>query len=212
MCSTMESLPNEIILMIFSYLKTYDIVYGFYLLNRRFGHLIEEFRPFSRSIDLTHASQAIFYLYRSLLFQSKQIEKCQVEKLKLECHMLEQFVLNENDFPQLKSLAITVRKSEELPILLKYFSLFKHMKKLFIRSDVCCCDRISFEENVKENLFQAPIQSLTFATPPCYSISLQDIDFDRCLFTNLTVRERNGKAPEMSIGSISLLVNSSINQ
>ena len=185
----MESLPNEIILMIFSYLKTYDIVYGFYFLNHRYARLIEEYRPFSRSIDLTHASQAIFNLYRSLLFQSNHIEKIHVEKLKLECHMLDQLALNENEFPQLKSLAITVRKSEELPILLKYFSLFKHMKKLFIRSDVCCCDRISFEENVKENLFQAPIQSLTFATPPCYSISLQEINFNRCLFTNLTVSE-----------------------
>ena len=185
----MESLPNEIILMIFSYLKTYDIVYGFYFLNHRYERLIEEYRPFSRSIDLTHASQAIFNLYRSLLFQSNHIEKIHVEKLKLECHMLDQLALNENEFPQLKSLAITVRKSEELPILLKYFSLFKHMKKLFIRSDVCCCDRISFEENVKENLFQAPIQSLTFATPPCYSISLQEINFNRCLFTNLTVSE-----------------------
>lgn len=187
----MESLPNEIILMIFSYLKTYDIVYAFYFLNDRYARLIEQFRPFARSIDLTHASQSIFHLYRSLLFQSNYIDKIQVEKLKLECHMLDEFALNEIDFPQLKSLAITVRKSEELPILLKYFSLFKHMKKLFIRSDVCCCDRISFEENVKENLFQAPIQSLTFATPPCYSISLQDIDFNRCLFTNLTVSVRN---------------------
>jgi hypothetical protein len=104
--------------------------------------------------------------------------------------MLDKFCLNEIDFPQLRSLSIIVRKSEELSILLKYFSFFKQMKKLFIRSDVCCCDRISFEENVKQNLFQTQIQSLTFATPPCYSIALQEMNFQQCLFTNLTVRRK----------------------
>ncbi len=186
----MESLPNEIILIVYSYLRTYDIVYAFYFLQRRYARLIEEFRPFSRSIDLTYASPSIFNLYHSLLFQSNHIEKFRIEKLKLECHMLDKFCLNEIDFPQLRSLSIIVRKSEELSILLKYFSFFKQMKKLFIRSDVCCCDRISFEENVKQNLFQTQIQSLTFATPPCYSIALQEMNFQQCLFTNLTVRRK----------------------
>ena len=184
----MESLPNEIILIIFSHLKTYDIVYSFYFLKRRYARLIEEFRPFSTSIDLTNASISIFNLYHSLLFQSNHINKCQIEKLKLECHMLNKILINEDSFPQLESLSIIVRQTDELVILLKYFSFFKKMKNLFIRSDVCCCDRISFEENVKQNLFQTQIQSLTFATPPCYSISLQDINFQQCLFTNLTVR------------------------
>jgi hypothetical protein len=38
---------------------------------------------------------------------------------------------------------------------------------------------------------QTQLQSLTFATPPCYSISLQDIHFEQCLFTNLTVSRRD---------------------
>jgi len=204
----MESLPNEIVLIIFSYLKTYDIVYAFYFLQRRYARLIEEFRPFSRSIDLTHASQSVFNLYHSLLFQSNHIETFRIEKLKLECHMLDRFSLNDIDFPQLKSLAIIVRRSEELTMLLKYFSFFKQMKKLFIRSDVCCCDRISFEENVKQNLFQTQIQSLTFATPPCYSISLQDMSFQQCLFTNLTVRNINFSSEKF----LSFLVNCSFDQ
>jgi hypothetical protein len=186
----MESLPNEIILVIFSYLKTYDIVYSFYFLKRRYARLIEEFRPFSTSIDLTHAPLPIFNLYQSLLFESIHVNQLNIENLKLECYMLDTFHLNEIDFPRLESLTIIVRKTDELSILLKYFSIFSKMKKLFIRSDVCCCDRISFEENVKQNLFHTNIQSLTFATPPCYSISLQDIQFKQCLFTNLTVSKR----------------------
>ena len=187
----MESLPNEIILIIFSHLKTYDIVYAFYFLKRRYARLIEEYRPFSTSIDLTHASLPIFNLYRSLLFRLNYMNTCEIQKLKLECHMLNKILLNEQMFSRLESLSIIVRRADELMILLKYFSFFKKMKKLFIRSDVCCCDRISFEENVKQNLFNANIQSLTFATPPCYSISLQDIDFKQCLFTNLTLTVRS---------------------
>jgi len=186
----MESLPNEIVLIIFSYLKTYDIVYAFYFLKRRYARLIEEFRPFSTSIDLTHASVSIFNLYRSLLFKSNHINRSHIQNLKLECNMLENILLNETNFPQLESLSIIIRKTDELTILLKYFSYFPKIKKLFIRSDICCCDRILFEENVKKNIFQinqTKLQSLTFATPPCYSISLQDINFKQCLFTNLTV-------------------------
>jgi hypothetical protein len=186
----MESLPNEIILIIYSYLKTYDIVYAFYFLKRRYARLIEEFRPFSLSIDLTYAPLPIFNFYRSLLFKSNHINRLIIQNLKLECNMLEKFILNESYFPQLESLSIIVRKTDELTILLKYFSFFPKIKQLFIRCDVCCCDRILFEENVKQNLFQinqTQLQSLTFATPPCYSISLQDIHFKQCLFTNLTV-------------------------
>jgi hypothetical protein len=190
----MESLPNEIILIVFSYLKTYDIVYGFYFLKRRYARLIETFRPFSSSIDLINAPQSVFNLYYSLLFKSYHIDKYSVKNLKLECKMLDKFILNERFFPQLQILSIIVRKSDELTILLKYFTFFTKIKQLYIRSDVCCCDRISFEEHVKQNLFQmnqTQLQSLTFATPPCYSISLQDIHFEQCLFTNLTVSRRD---------------------
>jgi hypothetical protein len=186
----MESLPNEIVLIIYSYLKTYDIVYAFYFLTRRYARLIEEYRPFSTSINLTDAPLPIYNLYYSLLFNSYHIDTLKIKHLKLNCNMLRKFVLNDNTFPQLQSLSIIVRKTDELLILLKYFPLFSTMKQLYIRSDVCCCDRISFEQNVKQNLFQTSetqLQSLTFATPPCYSISLQDINFEQCLFTNLTV-------------------------
>lgn len=190
----MESLPNEIVLIIFSYLKTYDIVYGFYFLKRRYARLIEEYRPFSTSIDLTNAPLSILNLYRSLLFKSNHINKLNIQNLKLECNMLEKFLLNEINYPQLGSLSIIVKRTDELAILLKYFEYFPKMKRLFIRSDICCCDRILFEENVKQNLFQinqTKLQSLTFATPPCYSISLQDIQFKQCLFTNLTLTVRS---------------------
>jgi hypothetical protein len=186
----MESLPNEIVLIVFSYLKTYDIVYGFYFLKRRFARLIEEYRPFSTSIDLTHAPLPVLNFYRSLLFKLNSIDRLNIKNLKLECNMLQKFLFNETYFPQLESLSIIVQKTDELSILLKYFTFFPKIKQLFIRSDVCCCDRILFEENVKQNLFQinqTQLQSLTFATPPCYSISLQDIHFQQCLFTNLTV-------------------------
>src|ERR1700728_271148 len=99
----MESLPNEIVLIIFSYLKTYDIVYAFYFLTRRYARLIEEFRPFSKSIDLTHVPLPIFNLYHSLLFKSNHISKLNIKNLKLECNMLNKFVLNEINFPQLES-------------------------------------------------------------------------------------------------------------
>ncbi|CAF0994377.1 unnamed protein product [Adineta steineri] len=190
----MESLPNEIVLIIFSYLKTYDIVYAFYFLKHRYANLIEEFRSFSTTIDLINAPVPIFNLYYSLLFQTYHIDTSYVENLKIECRMLNKFILNEINFPQLQSLSIIVRKTDELSILLKYFSFFTKIKQLYIRSDVCCCDRISFEENVKQNLFQTnntQLQSLTFATPPCYSISLQDIQFEQCLFTNLTLTVRS---------------------
>jgi hypothetical protein len=186
----MESLPNEIILIVFNYLKTYDVVYGFYFLKRRYARLIETFRSFSTSIDLINAPIPIFNVYYSLVFESYHIDRLNIENLKIECNMLREIILNENNFPRLQSLSIIVRKPDELTILLKYFSFFTKIKQLYIRSDVCCCDRISFEENVKLNLFQTnqtQLQSLTFATPPCYSISLQDIQFEQCLFTNLTV-------------------------
>lgn len=189
--SRMESLPNEIVLIVFSYLKTYDIVYAFYFLNRRFARLIEKYRSFSTSINLTNAPLPIFKLYHSLLFQSCHIDRLRIENLKLECSMLNKFILNEETFPRLETLSIVIRKTEELSILLKYFTFFNQLKELYIRSDVCCCDRISFEEHVKRNLFQINnmrIQSLTFATPPCFSISLLDINFEQCLLTNLTVR------------------------
>jgi hypothetical protein len=186
----MESLPNEIVLLIFNYLKTYDIVYAFYFLQRRYARLITEYRPFSTSINLTDASPSICQLYSSLLFRTYHIDRTRIESLKLDCYMLHKFYLTGNMFPRLQSLSIVVRKSDELGILLKYFSLFKNMKQLYIRSDVCCCDRISFEDNVKQYLFQTTptqLQSLTFATPPCYSISLQEINIEQCLLTNLTV-------------------------
>lgn len=188
--SNMESLPNEIVLIVFSYLKTYDIVYAFYFLKRRYARLIEEFRSFSTSISLTNAPLPIFNLYYSLIFQSHHIDTFKIENLKLECAMLNKFILNAKLFPQLQSVSIVIRKIDELSILLKDFAFFTKLKHLYIRSDVCCCDRISFEENVKQNLFQTnktQLQSLTFATPPCFSISLQDINFEQCLFTNLTV-------------------------
>ena len=186
----MERLPNEIVLMIFNYLKTYDIVYAFYFLNRRYVSLIEEFRPFANSINLTDAPISVVNLYSSLMYRSCQIERSQIETLRLDCYMLRKFSINEQKFPRLQSLSIIVRKTNELETLMKYFSSLTTVKQLYIRSDVCCCDRISFEENVKQHLFQTEktkLQSLTFATPPCYSISLQDINFERCLFTNLTV-------------------------
>ncbi|CAF3892206.1 unnamed protein product, partial [Rotaria sordida] len=185
----MESLPNEIVLIVFSYLKTYDIVYAFYFLKRRYARLIEEFRSFSTSINLINASLPIFNLYYSLIFQSYHINKFNIEKVKIECKMLNKFILNEKIFPRLESLSIIIRKTNELTILLKYFSFFTQLKQLYIRSDVCCCDRILFEEQVKQNFFQTnkiQLQSLTFATPPCFSISLQDINFEQCLLTNLT--------------------------
>ncbi|CAF0927219.1 unnamed protein product [Rotaria sordida] len=190
----MESLPNEIVLIVFSYLKTYDIVYAFYFLKRRYARLIEEFRSFSTSINLINASLPIFNLYYSLIFQSYHINKFNIEKVKIECKMLNKFILNEKIFPRLESLSIIIRKTNELTILLKYFSFFTQLKQLYIRSDVCCCDRILFEEQVKQNFFQTnkiKLQSLTFATPPCFSISLQDINFEQCLFTNLTLTVRS---------------------
>ncbi len=190
----METLPNEIVLIVFSYLKTYDIVYAFYFLKRRYSRLIETFRPFSTSIDLINAPLSVFYLYNSLLFKSYHIDTYNIKNLKIECNMLNKFQLNEKFFPQLEILSIIVRRSDELTILLKYFTFFTKIKQLYIRSDVCCCDRILFEEQVKQNLFQinkTQLESLTFATPPCYSISLQDIHFEQCLFTNLTVSEDN---------------------
>ena len=125
-----------------------------------------------------------------MLFQSCQINKYDVKNLKLECSMLHRFFSDEQIFPQLQSLWIIIRKIDELSILLKYFPLFTKLKKLYIKSDVCCCDRTIFEENVKQNLFQTNhhLQSLIFATPPCYSLSLQDMNFEQCLFTNLTVK------------------------
>ncbi|CAF3656932.1 unnamed protein product [Rotaria sp. Silwood1] len=190
----MESLPNEIVLIVFRYLKTYDIVYAFYFLKRRYARLIEEFRSFSTLINLTNASLPIFNLYYSLLYQTCHINKLNIESLKIECYMLNKFILNENIFPRLESLSIIIRKINDLSILFKYFTFFTKLKQLYIRSDVCCCDRISFEEQVKLKLFQTnniQLQSLTFATPPCFSISLQDINFEQCLFTNLTLTVRS---------------------
>jgi len=209
----MESLPNEIILIIFSYLKTYDIVYAFYFLKRRYSRLIEIYRPFSTSIDLINAPQSIFNLYNSLLFESYHIDTYTIKNLKIECNMLTKFELNEKIFPQLESLSIIVRRSRELTNLLKYFTFFTKIKQLCIRSDICCCDRISFEEHVKQNLFQinqTQLQSLTFATPPCYSISLQDIQFEQCLFTNLTVSSTKISFSEFN--SFNFIVNRSFNQ
>ncbi|UJR13719.1 hypothetical protein I4U23_000730 [Adineta vaga] len=190
----MESLPNEIVLLIFRYLKTYDIVYAFYFLNHRYACLIEKYRSCSKIIDLINAPTRIYNFYYSLLFQTNHLDRFRIENFKLECYMLHKFPLNETTFPRLQSLSIIVRRTDDLPILLKYFSFFTRIKQLYIRSDVCCCDRISFEENVKEILFQTnktQLQSLTFATPPCYSISLQDINFEQCLFTNLTLTVRS---------------------
>lgn len=189
----MESLPNEILLLIFNYLKTSDIVYAFYFLQRRYARLIEEFRPFSTSINLCDVPIPVFNFYSSLLFRTFHIDRSNIQTLKLDCFMLQKYFLNEKTFPKLQTLAIIVRKTDELAILLKYFSLFKTLKQLYIRSDVCCCDRLLFEENVKQHLFQSSqnqLQALTFATPPCYSISLQDVQFDESLLTNLTVREK----------------------
>ncbi|CAF3909958.1 unnamed protein product, partial [Rotaria sp. Silwood1] len=141
----MESLPNEIVLIVFRYLKTYDIVYAFYFLKRRYARLIEEFRSFSTLINLTNASLPIFNLYYSLLYQTCHINKLNIESLKIECYMLNKFILNENIFPRLESLSIIIRKINDLSILFKYFTFFTKLKQLYIRSDVCCCDRISFE-------------------------------------------------------------------
>ena len=188
--STMESLPNEVMLLLFNYLKTYDIVYGFFFLKRRYARLIEQFRPFATSIDLTDASLPVFNLYHSLLSNSHQIDASNVENMKLDCHMMRELMFSEKHFPRLQSLSVIVRRTDELAILLKYFPFFTTLKQLYIRSDVCCCDRISFEEQVKQTLFEASttkLESLTFATPPCYSISIQDINFERCWLTNLTV-------------------------
>ncbi|CAF3900454.1 unnamed protein product [Rotaria sp. Silwood2] len=190
----MESLPNEIVLIVFSYLKTYDIVYAFYFLKRRYARLIEEFRSFLTSINLANAPLPIFNLYYSLIFESYHINKLNVENFKLECNMLNKLIFNEKIFPRLQSLSIIIRKTDELSIILKYFSFFTKLKQLYIRSDVCCCDRISFEEQVKQKFFQTnkiQLQSLTFATPPCFSISLQDINFEQCLFTSLTLTVRS---------------------
>ncbi|CAF1014600.1 unnamed protein product [Adineta ricciae] len=189
----MESLPNEIVLLIFRYLKTYDVVYAFQFLNQRYSCLIEKYRSSLINIDLVNAPTRIYDFYYSLLFESEQFDRTQVEHLKLEGYMLHKFVLDESNFPRLQSLSIIVRRTDELSILLKYFAFFTKIKQLYIRSDVCCCDRILFEENVKQYLFQTDktqLQSLTFATPPCYSISLQDINFEHCLFTNLTLTVR----------------------
>lgn len=185
----MESLPNEIVLLIFNHLKTYDIVYAFYFLKRRYARLIEEFRPFSNAINLIDAPIPVFNLYSSLLFRTYHIDRSIIQNLKLDCYMLKKFFLNENTFPQLQSLSIVVRKTDELTILMQYFTVFKTLKQLYIRSDVCCCNRMLFEENVKQHLFQSSteLQALTFATPPCYSISLQSLAFEQCLFTSLTV-------------------------
>ena len=211
-CFTMESLPNEIVLLIFNYLKASDIVCAFFFLKRRYARLIEEFRPFSTSINLTDVSTSVFNLYSSLLFRTYHIDSHSIQNLRLDCSMLQTLSINELSFPRLQSLSIVVRKTDDLAVLLKYFPFFTNMQQLYIRSDVCCCDRILFEESVKQNLFESSrtqLRSLTFATPPCYSISLQDINFEQSLFTNLTVS--NSRWP-WSIREFFPLVNRSFDE
>lgn len=204
----MESLPNEVVLMVFSYLRRYDVVNSFYRLNSRYARLIEEFQPFSTSIDLIDAPFKVVQLYSTLLFGSRRLDRSQIVSLRVDCYTLKKFSIDQQTFPNLQSLSIVVRRTNELEVLIKYFSSLTNMKQLFIRSDVCCCDRILFEENVKKHLFQTKqtrLQSLTFATPPCYSISLQDVSFERCLFTNLTVSRdflgRNEKRDDLFVFS-----------
>ena len=128
--SNIESLPNEVLLLLFNYLKTYDIVYAFYFLKRRYARLIEQFRPFATSIDLTDASPAVFNLYHALLFNSQQIEASNIESMKLDCHMMRELMFSEKHFPRLHSLSVIVRRTDELAILLKYFPFFITLKQL----------------------------------------------------------------------------------
>ncbi|CAF1233953.1 unnamed protein product [Adineta steineri] len=62
----MESLPNELHLLIFRYLHNFDILYGFYNLNQRFQRIIQSYLC---DIDLTQTN----LFYKQFLLLAEQI-------------------------------------------------------------------------------------------------------------------------------------------
>ncbi|CAF1440197.1 unnamed protein product, partial [Adineta steineri] len=62
----MESLPNELHLLIFRYLHKFDILYGFYNLNQRFQRIIQSYL---REIDLTQTNLS----YKQFLLLAEHI-------------------------------------------------------------------------------------------------------------------------------------------
>jgi hypothetical protein len=77
----MESLPDELLLLIFRYLHQFDILYAFQNLNRRFQQIIERYL---HDIDVTQENTPSYKHFQLLIKHVLPLQGRAVRSLKLD--------------------------------------------------------------------------------------------------------------------------------
>jgi hypothetical protein len=109
---SLESFPNELLLLIFCYLNKFDLLYAFTNLNRRFQQLIQ---PYSYDIDLTHNKRPPYRLWQLFCQQILPSYRQHIRSLKLagnqQIHLFEPYV---RQLVNLKSLDINCMEEDDI--------------------------------------------------------------------------------------------------
>lgn len=140
MSTTIETLPNEIFIHVFSYVAWYDMLTCFWSLNKRFDSLIcstlsrndDSFNSgivISNGLSYKKCSTVLFPLIFSCSSLCSSIQRIHFDgKNSNGCHLFSEFLFDENNllrFPNLKTVVITQCESmmstiESLSYLIEY--------------------------------------------------------------------------------------------
>ena len=100
----LESLPNELLLLIFSYLHKFDVLYAFTTLNRRFQQMV---LPYLSDIDLTNKNYPSYRCFRLFYEHILPTNAHYIRSLKLiGCNQLHLLRPHVRRFVNLESLSI----------------------------------------------------------------------------------------------------------
>ncbi|CAF3084187.1 unnamed protein product, partial [Rotaria sp. Silwood2] len=132
-----EVLPNELILMIFEYLKAYDLFQSFYNLNRRFNNLFHSIPLYHIDLNNIEGKATLDYYQHSVIpkIQYQQNEPAIVFDMNDDrCHCMR--ILNQLKLMNLKSLRIKNLNADNGIYLLSILPMFKQLAFLCIQSKV----------------------------------------------------------------------------
>ncbi|CAF1590145.1 unnamed protein product [Didymodactylos carnosus] len=141
-----ETLPNEILIEIFDYIKQHEIMYLFFNQNRRFNYLLSNY--YANDIDLRYTSYKIFNYYCCSIIP---LIASTIRSLKLgyeHCSTEQLYLFSKHlvAFDNLKYLHLYCRQEQDLELYLKFV---KNLYCLTITID----DHISLSNQMTRCLF-----------------------------------------------------------
>ncbi|CAF0857515.1 unnamed protein product [Didymodactylos carnosus] len=151
--STIEYLPNELYLWIFSYLKPNDILYSFFNLNYRFQRLIE---PYFYSIDLTNISYTLYNTFIRTIFPSVYVQHNHTLQLGGNACCSSIFIEELFTFKYLKLKSLSLTNVFSATSISSYLQTIRTLKEFNIKLDLHFSlnkTKESFFEDLLRNIF-----------------------------------------------------------